>query len=191
METDSQNKDTKKQTNKLLLSLQKTYRRFLKIRGNPREIALGFALGIFIGMSPFMGAQTLIVVPLAALLKWNKISAAIGVWISNPFTAPIIYSITFFVGAQLTGIKGPSNPAEGVGFSIITMLLKAPRILWALVLGGIVTGLPISIAGYYLSFTAISQYQKGIKKQIIKQKDRLVVKRRNKKSRRKKKKRKK
>ncbi len=187
METEPQ----KKQTNKLLLSLQKTYQRFLKIRGNPREIALGFALGIFIGMSPTMGAQTLIVVPLAALLKWNKISAAVGVWISNPVTAPIIYSITFFIGTHLTGIKESLNPAEGVDFSIITMLLTAPRILWALILGGIIIGLPTSIIGYYLSFTAVSQYQKGITKQIIKRKERLVVKRRNRKSRKRKKKRKK
>ena len=34
-------------------TLKKAYERLLKIRGEPREIALGFALGIFIGMSPF------------------------------------------------------------------------------------------------------------------------------------------
>jgi uncharacterized protein (DUF2062 family) len=39
----------------LLPALQKFYRKFLKLRGDPREIALGFALGLFIGMSPIMG----------------------------------------------------------------------------------------------------------------------------------------
>ena len=32
--------------------IQMPYKRFLKIRGEPREIALGFALGLFVGMTP-------------------------------------------------------------------------------------------------------------------------------------------
>ena len=32
------------------VSVRKTYERFLKIRGTPKEIALGFALGLFVGM---------------------------------------------------------------------------------------------------------------------------------------------
>ena len=66
--------------NRLLKSIVRTYERFLKIRGQPREIALGFALGLFVGMTPFIGLHTVTAVPLAALLKWNKISAAVAVW---------------------------------------------------------------------------------------------------------------
>jgi uncharacterized protein (DUF2062 family) len=40
---------------------------------------LGFAFGIFIGMTPTMGIQMPIAVFIAALIKWSKISAAFGV----------------------------------------------------------------------------------------------------------------
>ena len=64
--------------------LQHTYERFLKIRGNPRQIGLGFALGLFLGTTPFIGLHSIVAVVLAALFKWNKIAALSGAWISNP-----------------------------------------------------------------------------------------------------------
>ncbi len=85
----------------LLPAIQKFYRNFLKLRGDPREIALGFALGLFIGMSPSMGFQMVIAAAVAAFLKWDIISAAMGVWITNPLTAPFIYSLTYFVGSKI------------------------------------------------------------------------------------------
>ena len=77
--------------------LSRAYERFVRIRGRPREIALGFALCIFIGMLPTMGIQMPIAVFFAALLKWSKISPAFGVWITNPFTSPFIYGLTYMV----------------------------------------------------------------------------------------------
>ena len=85
--------------------LYRAYERFVKIRGNPREIALGFALGLFVGMTPFMGFHMAIAVFFAALFKWNKIAAAAGGWISNPVTAPFVYAGTYYVGNKVLNIQ--------------------------------------------------------------------------------------
>ena len=74
--------------------LRRVYERFVKIRGQPREIALGFAPGIFIGMTPTMGIQMPTVIFFATMLKWSRISAVFGVWINNPFTSPFIYGLS-------------------------------------------------------------------------------------------------
>lgn len=159
-------------------SLKKIYERFLKIRGRPREIALGLALGIFIGMTPSMGIQTAIAVFLAALFKWNKFSAATGVWITNPLTAPFIYSFNYLIGARLLEIKrGYSLPAE-IGISRMSQMFhKAPEVFWALILGGAILSLPLAVAGYYCSYSAITRYQERIKKTVAKQRERLAIKR--------------
>ena len=81
--------------------IRKVYERFIRIRGNPREVALGFALGVFIGMTPTMGVQTPIAIFFAALCGWSKLSAAVGVWVSNPLTAPVIYGVTYITGAKM------------------------------------------------------------------------------------------
>ena len=158
-----------------LTPLIRAYERFLKIRGHPREIALGMALGLFIGMTPVMGLHMIIAVPLAALFKWSKISAGIGVWITNAVTAPFIYYITWLVGARLIGIEKPSGMDPGQGLTgLYKMLLKAPEIFWAMTIGGIVLGIPLAVAGYYVSYSVLHKYQQGIKEKIVKSKESLV-----------------
>ena len=60
-------------------AIKKIYERFIKLKGARREIALGFALGLFIGMSPFFGMHIAISVVIASILGWSKIAAAVGV----------------------------------------------------------------------------------------------------------------
>jgi len=163
--------------NKVLITLKKGYWRFLKIRGHPNEIALGLALGLFVGMTPSMGFHTAIAVFLAALLKWNKISAAVGVWITNPLTAPVIYSVNYFIGAKLIGLEKVYLLSEAHGFArIYKIMLKAPEIFWALTIGGIVLGLPLAVAGYYFSYSVVQKYQDDIKEKLVKSKKKLAQK---------------
>ena len=151
------------------------YERFVKIRGKPREIALGFALGLFIGMTPTMGIQMPIAIFFAAILKWSKISAAFGVWITNPVTSPFIYGLTYIVGAKLLGLKATLNLPDELTWSIVKEMLKnAPVIFGALTVGGIIIGLPLSVLGYYLSYAAVNRYQQSIKVKVAAQKARLA-----------------
>ena len=155
--------------------LRRVYERFVKIRGRPREIALGFALGIFIGMTPTMGIQMPIAVFFAAIFKWSKISAVSGVWITNPFTAPFIYGSTYFVGAHLLGLKTAlSLPAELTWRLVKEMLRNAPVILGALTVGGILIGLPLAVLGYYIAYMAVNKYQQRVKDQVAAQKARML-----------------
>jgi uncharacterized protein (DUF2062 family) len=150
-------------------SLRKIHERFLKIRGTPREIALGFSLGIFIGMTPFLGVHMAIAVFLAALLKWNKLAAGIGVWISNPFTAPFVYGLTYYVGSKIMN-RDPSflHMSHFDGNALVSLVKMGPDILGTLLVGGIAVGLPIAAAGYFLAFGAIVEYRKTLRLKIAK-----------------------
>ncbi len=86
--------------------------RFLRLRGTPDEIAKGLALGIFIGMTPTFGMQMLIAVVFAFLLKENKLAAALGVWITNPLTAPFIYALEYESGRLLLRMPRLHLPHE-------------------------------------------------------------------------------
>ena len=157
----------------------------MKIRGHPREIALGLALGLFIAMSPFMGLQTAMAVCLAALFKWNKISAAIGVWLSNPLTAPVIYSATWFVGSKITGITLTDNMFQMFSFKATLQLLhKTPAILSTLTIGGIIIGIPAAIVTYYIAFGIVKKYQEEVREKLKARKARRKKKRDNRKKKR-------
>ena len=155
-------------------AFRRVYERFVKIRGQPREIALGLALGIFIGMAPIMGFQTGIAIFFAALFKWSKISAALGVWITNPLSAPLIYSLTYVTGAWLLGVESGLNLHPELSASAIEkMLQKAPEVLGVLTIGGIVIGLPLAFISYYISYAAVLKYQKNLKEKLIRQKTKM------------------
>jgi uncharacterized protein (DUF2062 family) len=146
---------------------RKAYQRFLKIRGHPREISLGFALGIFVGMSPFMGLQMAIAVLLAALFTWNKISAALAVWISNPFTAPFIYWITYIVGAKVLAYENSYTlPAQFNLDALLDIIRSAPEIIGVLIVGGIVTGIPLAVVGYFGAYFVIYEYRKNLRPKL-------------------------
>lgn len=155
-------------------SLHKAYQRFVKIRGNPREIALGFALGLFVGMTPFMGFHMAIAIFFAALFKWNKIAAAAGGWISNPVTAPFVYAGTYYVGNKVLNIQNACCIPKELNLDVIVQLLKsAPEIFWILTVGGIVVGIPVAVMGYYLALSTILRYREGIRETIIRKRETL------------------
>jgi uncharacterized protein (DUF2062 family) len=158
----------------------RAYVRFIKLRGCPKEIARGFALGLFVGMSPTIGVQMLIAVPLAALLKFNKLAAAAGVWVSNPLTVPFIYSLTYLLGARIIGLSGKLKVGFAEGRTVLEIIAKAPEIFLAMTVGGIIAGLPLAVAGYWLSYTAITRYRTKIQERIAAGKEKIVQRRRSK-----------
>ena len=101
-----------------------------------------------------------------------------GVWITNPLTAPFIYGVNYVVGAKLLGIKKAYVFSETLSLeTIIKMIQKAPEILWALILGGIILGLPLAVAGYFFAYSVVQRYQEGIKIKLAHQKEKLAARR--------------
>ena len=176
---------------RLFLLLKRGATRFLKIRGEPREIALGFSLGLLVGMTPVMGFHTVIAVFFATLFKSNKISAALAVWITNPLSAPIIYSMTYMVGAKAMGISRSFKFSEGLSSStFIDMIKKTPEIFGAMTIGGFIIGIPLALLGYYFVYSALNRYREDIKRKLVERKLKHAIKKEQRKFKKKYKKRK-
>jgi hypothetical protein len=146
--------------------LKKALKGLIESHGAPHEIAMGFALGIFIGMSPTFGFQMALGVFLAAFLKWSKLGALLGVQITNVFTAPLVYPVVYWVGAKIMG-RGKIADLHGFNLdSVFVLLKKAPIILFDLTVGGIALGLPLAILSYWLVLRAVIKYRTKIKPKI-------------------------
>ena len=80
-----------------------TYKKILSLfrnqNGSPFFNAKGLAIGVFTGCFPFFGFQTIIAVFFEKLAKGNIVLAAIGTWISNPFTYIPLYYFNYKVGS--------------------------------------------------------------------------------------------
>ena len=73
-----------------------------KQKDTPHRIALGLALGIFIGVLPIMGIQMVVVTLVAIPLRGNLKAAIAGVWISNPVTFIPMYWSYYRFGLLFT-----------------------------------------------------------------------------------------
>jgi len=121
--------------------------RFIRLSGTPDEIAKGFALGIFIGMSPTFGFQMLLAVFAAFLLRENKLAAIIGVWITNPVTAPFIYAAEYEFGRRLLHLEPLSF---NIDFTFDALMALSWDILLPLLVGSLVFGLLSTAISYAL-----------------------------------------
>ncbi len=106
-------------TLKILMRLRPALRfikfRILHIDDSPECIARGMAVGIFIGYLPLMGIQMFLAWIVAALCRANKVLAMMGVWISNPATALIIYYPCYLLGRWIltfTSHKSQMTPEQ-------------------------------------------------------------------------------
>jgi uncharacterized protein len=76
------------------------WQRLLSLNDSPHDIALGLALGIYVGFLPLMGIQMAVVLVVAIpFRKANKVAAVAGVWISNPLTVIPLYAFIYWSGA--------------------------------------------------------------------------------------------
>lgn len=142
-------------------SIRRIYERFIKLKGAPREIALGFSLGLMIGMTPFLGAHFISSILLASLLGWSKVAALVGANITNVFTAPLIYPVNYWVGVKLVGIS--DDVQWSVSFNaaeMIELVRQSPLIVADLCIGGVILGFPLAVAGYVAALRAVRLYRK-------------------------------
>ena len=141
---------------KIFLNLIKRIRKFISWlwnqKGSPSQRALGFGVGIFSGCFPFFGLQTLMGVFLAKIVKGNSIFAALGTWISNPFTYVPLYYLNYRLGSLLL-----NRDEDIVDLSHITTnelwfqgWHVSSRLLMGSIFVGILTGIIGGLGLYFL-----------------------------------------
>ncbi len=81
---------------------------------SPSRTAIGFAVGSFIGVFPSFLIGSPLAYFLASRFGLNKAAAVSGTFLMNPFTAPVFYSISTWVGAGVMGEDYQLIKAEGV-----------------------------------------------------------------------------
>ncbi len=159
---------------------------FIKSVSPINEIALGAAIGIFIGLTPTAGIQMWIVFILWLFFKYVlgvRFDLIIGValvWISNPFTVFLIYYLFLVTGLllfsgfglevmdlsyntfyhQFSQILG--NPDNGP----LTMILEGLRFLLIdlglpILVGSLCYAIPFSIITYFLTLRYLFKYRRN------------------------------
>jgi len=134
--------------------LKALFVRIKELQGDPRYIAMGMAIGVFVGVTPTIPFHTVIAIALAFILKGSKPAAAIGVWFANPVTIPLFYIGSFKLGTLILNKPIPFD----VKFESITALMTLGLdVTIAMIVGGAVLGIPPAIVAYILTYRIMTK----------------------------------
>lgn len=137
------------------MAIREKLRLILSIKESPVRLSLSFAIGVFIGMSPFLGIHTILGIICAYLFRLNKFVTIIGVYITNPWTIIPIYTFSTFVGARLMGMDKilPSVNWKDITFS--RLISELGPLLKPFIVGTLFIGLLSSVISYIILYHLI------------------------------------
>ncbi len=107
------------------------------------SLARGVALGLFIGLTPTVGLQFILLVIACIIFRANFPASLIISLVSNPFTmAPLYFGYNRIGQYLLPLIPFAAQPADEIGVEIARETL-------ALILGSLVVAIPCTVMGYF------------------------------------------
>ncbi len=155
------------------------YLRFIRLKGDPRTIARGAAIGTFFGTTPTIPLHTISLLVFAPLLRGNLVAAFLtSMLMCNPLTYVPQYYLSWLIGNKLTpydlswarissvlntllahaGLEESLHAISQLGFDAVIVML----------VGGVVLAIPFAIVAYFgtLHFF-VSLQKKSAKKHIL------------------------
>ena len=82
-------------------SWQYVSKRILRLSASPQSVALGVCAGAFASFTPFVGLHFVLAFIIAWAIRGNIIASALGTFVGNPITFPIIWIVTHELGSFL------------------------------------------------------------------------------------------
>ncbi|MEG6505275.1 DUF2062 domain-containing protein [Nitratidesulfovibrio sp. 1201_IL3209] len=132
------------------------YLRLMRQSASPHSLAMGLAVGVFVGFLPIIPFQTVVSLALAFVLRGNPVGAAIGTFVSNPLNVIPFYAMLYWVGGLFRHTEVAFDPAN---LDMARMLELGLDFFLVMCLGGVVLGVPAAFVTYVLTFRGVNAYR--------------------------------
>ena len=155
------------------MAFRDKFRGIFLTKDTPQRIALAFALGVFMGISPLLGLHYIGGFFFAWIFRLNKLVTLIGVSVNNPWTIVPISSFCVWVGKKLIGIKQVLPEVDWKSVTLTTIISKFTEIdnfiylihklmplLASFFVGSFVICTFTAIASYFIIQTLVIRYRK-------------------------------
>ena len=147
--------------------------RLKQLKGTPYSIAAGFACGVAISFTPFIGFHLILAAVTAWIIRGNIISSAIGTLIGNPWTFPFIWMAVLSTGNFVLGNGSIDHVNflrifEKAGEAIMTFNFKNfGRDVWPIIYPMMIGCIPYYIISWFLSFKLIKSAMDRLEKRRL------------------------
>lgn len=142
-----------------------TLQHLLHTHDTPERTAAAFALGVFLGFSPFLGLHTILGLALAFALNLNRVAVLVGVYSNLPWILPPYYAAVTLGAASLLGAEVPTELLAQIRAGSWTDVSSTLRPLATSFVAGSLAGAGVlALAAYRLSLAAIVAHRRHVAK---------------------------
>lgn len=151
------------------------YLRFKRLRGDPKILAGGVAVGVFVGLTPTIPLHTLMVIAFTIITRTSTIAGIISsLAVCNPLTYFPIYYFSASLGNFITPYELNLQSLDAVfvqltdSGSILDSLTLIGTLgyetIIVMVTGGLILALPFTFASFYLALYFFRNYSGSFKR---------------------------
>jgi uncharacterized protein (DUF2062 family) len=121
----------------------------------PRMVALGAAIGVFVSVLPCIGFQMVLAVLIATALGANKLAATAFVWVSNP----LFFYMDYVIGKLLlNAVHVPMRHTQVLNwYEFVGPLLR--NVFLPVLVGSVIFGLIVGAITYAVGVRVVSFYR--------------------------------
>jgi uncharacterized protein (DUF2062 family) len=131
--------------------------RVRRLSATPHAVALGFAAGVFVSATPFVGFHMMMAAAVAWIIGGSIVAAILGTFVGNPLTYPLFWVSTYEIGSLMLG-HGMKEPKIDLSSGIIDVEQIWP-LLKPMTLGALPLGVALATLSYALVKPAVNAYQ--------------------------------
>ena len=146
---------------------QDFFLKLVRLQDSPSAIALGFAFGVGISFTPFLGGHILLTLACSWIFKFNKVSSLLGTLIGTPWTLPFMIFMSYKTGLKLNGLLIQLFPSLPLSSDIISQPFNLKNLydhpgdfFFPTLIGSLPIGVLSGGVAFILIFSAIKSYRK-------------------------------
>ncbi len=128
------------------IKIKAAWQSLLTLESTPHQVALAFAIGVFVAFSPLLGIHTLLALLLGWIFRLNKVAILTGTLINNPITLVPICTASIWLGLRLI----PDTVTWTVPIPWLASRLPqaVQPYLFAFIIGSLILGMGSAILAY-------------------------------------------
>lgn len=141
----------------------------LHTHDTPQRTAAAYAIGVFLGFSPFLGLHTVLGLIVAFAFNLNRVAMLLGVYSNLPWILPAYYTLATTLGATLLQYDVPPGfwkdlrevlaDASWGELRTFTKVMIAP-LIWSFTLGSTIGAVALGITAYRVALAMIVAHRR-------------------------------
>ncbi len=141
-------------------------KRILRLGDSPHAIAAGFACGVLVSWTPFVGFHFLMSAFIAYVIGGNLVASAIGTAVGNPLTFPVMWWLSYETGIRMLG-GAPGDAALLPDVDEPPAWAEMLPILKPMLIGAVPLGLASGLISYLIVRQVVRMYHQARRRRIV------------------------